>query len=47
MQYRKLGDTGMDVSELCFGTWRFSKEASDGTIETERRPLMSCLLMVL
>jgi aryl-alcohol dehydrogenase-like predicted oxidoreductase len=34
MEYRKLGSTGTEVSELCFGTWRFAKE-SDGTVETD------------
>jgi aryl-alcohol dehydrogenase-like predicted oxidoreductase len=36
MQYRKLGNTGTDVSALCFGTWRFAKEADDGTVETDK-----------
>ncbi len=35
MEYRKLGATGTDVSELCFGTWRFAAE-SGGTVETTR-----------
>jgi aryl-alcohol dehydrogenase-like predicted oxidoreductase len=35
MQYRKLGSTGVDVSALCYGTWRFGKE-SNGTVETDR-----------
>ncbi|WP_276253216.1 aldo/keto reductase [Halomontanus rarus] len=35
MEYTKLGSTGLDVSKVCFGTWRFSKE-SDGTVETDR-----------
>ena len=26
MEYTKLGSTGIDVSRLCFGTWRFGKE---------------------
>jgi aryl-alcohol dehydrogenase-like predicted oxidoreductase len=34
MRYRKLGSTGTEVSELCFGTWRFAKE-SGGTVETD------------
>ena len=36
MEYRRLATTGVEVSELCFGTWRFGLEADDGTIETVR-----------
>lgn len=35
MQYTSLGSTGTEVSELCFGTWRFGK-TSNGTVETDR-----------
>jgi len=35
MEYVRLGDTGLEVSRLCFGTWRFGKE-SDGVLETDR-----------
>lgn len=35
MEYRRLGSTGLSVSPLCLGTWRFGKE-SDGTLETDR-----------
>jgi len=35
MEYTKLGATGAEVSQLCYGTWRFGAE-SDGTIETDR-----------
>lgn len=35
MEYRKLGTTGVDVSSICFGTWRFGVE-TDGTVETDR-----------
>jgi aryl-alcohol dehydrogenase-like predicted oxidoreductase len=35
MEYTKLGSTGLDVSTLCFGTWRFNNE-SGGTVETDR-----------
>ena len=35
MEYVSLGDTGLQVSRLCFGTWRFGKE-SDGVVETTR-----------
>lgn len=33
MEYVTLGPTGMNVSQLCFGTWRFGHE-SDGVVET-------------
>lgn len=35
MQYRQLGSTGVRVSELALGTWRFGKE-TNGVIETGR-----------
>ena len=35
MEYRRLGSTGVEVSSLCFGTWRFGQE-SDGVVETGR-----------
>ena len=35
MEYTKLGSTGTDVSQLCFGTWRFAKERG-GVVETNR-----------
>ncbi|WP_226022809.1 aldo/keto reductase [Halomicrobium salinisoli] len=35
MEYRRLGETGLQVSPLCFGTWRFGKE-HEGTVETGR-----------
>ncbi|MEY7848441.1 aldo/keto reductase [Natrarchaeobius sp. A-rgal3] len=35
MEYRRLGRTGIRVSELCFGTWRFGKETG-GVLETDR-----------
>ena len=36
MEYSKLGSTGVDVSSLCFGTWRFNLE-KDGVVETDRK----------
>ncbi|MFB6107166.1 MAG: aldo/keto reductase [Halobacteriaceae archaeon] len=36
MEYTTLGPTGTEVSRLCFGTWRFGKEAADGSFETTR-----------
>jgi aryl-alcohol dehydrogenase-like predicted oxidoreductase len=35
MEYTKLGSTGVDVSEICLGTWRFGME-SEGVLETDR-----------
>ncbi|WP_049917084.1 aldo/keto reductase [Halogeometricum pallidum] len=35
MDYRTLGSTGLKVSPLCLGTWRFGME-SDGVTETNR-----------
>ncbi|SFL08836.1 Predicted oxidoreductase [Halogranum rubrum] len=35
MDYRRLGSTGTQVSELCFGTWRFGRE-TNGVLETDR-----------
>jgi aryl-alcohol dehydrogenase-like predicted oxidoreductase len=35
MEYTKLGNTGLEVSKLCLGTWRFGKE-SGGVVETGR-----------
>ena len=35
MDYVRLGSTGLQVSPLCFGTWRFGKE-HDGVVETDR-----------
>ena len=36
MEYTTLGDTGTTVSQLCFGTWRFSKSHDGETVETDR-----------
>lgn len=35
MDYRRLGSTGIRVSELCLGTWRFSKETG-GVVKMDR-----------
>lgn len=35
MDYTTLGNTGLEVSQLCLGTWRFGKE-SGGVVETDR-----------
>ncbi len=34
MEYKTLGSTGLRVSELCFGTWRFGKRTGD-VLETD------------
>ncbi|MEF8853251.1 MAG: aldo/keto reductase [Haloarculaceae archaeon] len=37
MEYRRLGTTGLEVSPICFGTWRFGLEHEDsGVMETDR-----------
>ena len=35
MEYVRLGSTGLTVSRLCLGTWRFGRE-TDGVVETDR-----------
>lgn len=35
MEYVTLGQTGLTVSQLCFGTWRFGRK-SNGVVETNR-----------
>ncbi|MFC4989763.1 aldo/keto reductase [Saliphagus infecundisoli] len=35
MEYVRLGSTGLEVSPLCLGTWRFGQE-SGGVVETDR-----------
>jgi aryl-alcohol dehydrogenase-like predicted oxidoreductase len=35
MEYRRLGSTGLEVSPVCLGTWRFGKETG-GVVETDR-----------
>lgn len=42
MQYRQLGSTGLRVSELALGTWRFGKE-TNGVVETTRDDAMTLL----
>jgi 1-deoxyxylulose-5-phosphate synthase len=45
MNYRHLGATGTKVSELCFGTWRFGRQAGDTveTSETEAHELLDAV----
>jgi len=42
MEYTRLGSTGLRVSKLCFGTWRFNQE-SDGDVETDRETAFDLL----
>ncbi|AGN00821.1 aryl-alcohol dehydrogenase [Salinarchaeum sp. Harcht-Bsk1] len=35
MEYVRLGETGLEVSPLCLGTWRFGEESGD-VVETDR-----------
>ncbi len=42
MEYTTLGATGMRVSQLCFGTWRFGKRHGD-TVETDREEAFELL----
>jgi len=42
MEYTRLGSTGLRVSKLCFGTWRFNQE-SDGEVETDRETAFDLL----
>jgi len=32
----RMGETGLEVSELAFGTWRFGRETAAGNLETDR-----------
>ena len=38
-----LGTTGLDVSELAFGTWRFGRETAEGNLETDRTTALDLL----
>ncbi len=42
MEYTRLGSTGLEVSVLCFGTWRFNKRSS-GVLETDRETAQELL----
>ena len=37
LEYVRLGETGLSVSELSLGTWRFGRETEDGTVEIGER----------
>lgn len=36
MEYTKLGSSGLDASQIYFGTSRFNKKRGDGAVETDR-----------
>lgn len=36
MEYVRLGDTGVEVSKLCLGTWLFGTETEDGIVVTDK-----------
>ena len=38
-----LGHTGLDVSEIAFGTWRFGRETAEGNLETDRETAFDLL----
>ena len=35
LDFVPLGRTGLQVSELAFGTWRFGRETDQGTVEID------------
>ncbi|MFC7076651.1 aldo/keto reductase [Haloarcula halophila] len=37
LEYVRLGETGLSVSELSLGTWRFGRETEDGSIEIDEQ----------
>ena len=39
----RMGETGLEVSELAFGTWRFGRETAAGNLETDRETAMELL----
>jgi aryl-alcohol dehydrogenase-like predicted oxidoreductase len=39
----RLGETGLEVSKLVFGTWRFGRETESGNLETDRDTAMALL----
>lgn len=36
LEFVRLGETGLQTSELQFGTWRFGKETEEGNLEIDR-----------
>lgn len=43
MEYVRLGRSGVEVSQLCLGTWMFGTEGQDGTVATDREEAMEVL----
>jgi aryl-alcohol dehydrogenase-like predicted oxidoreductase len=43
VEYTKLGSTGVDVSQLCFGTWRFNNQTDEGSVETDHEEALELL----
>ncbi|WP_255197202.1 aldo/keto reductase [Halorarius litoreus] len=43
LDFVPLGSTGTQVSELCFGTWRYGRENDDGEIEIDRARALDLL----
>ncbi|MEF8814406.1 MAG: aldo/keto reductase [Halovenus sp.] len=39
----RMGRTGLSVSELAFGTWRFGRETAAGNLETDRETAFDLL----
>ena len=39
----RMGETGLSVSELVFGTWRFGRETAKGNLETDRETAVDLL----
>jgi aryl-alcohol dehydrogenase-like predicted oxidoreductase len=39
----QLGNTGLSVSELAFGTWRFGRETDAGNLEIDRSRALELL----
>lgn len=36
MEYVRLGQSGLEASQLCLGTWMFGTESEDGVVATDR-----------
>ena len=43
MEYVQLGETGLEVSQLCLGTWMFGTESEDGVVATDREQAQDLL----
>jgi len=47
MQYARLGDTGLMVSELCLGCMTFGREADEETSRAQLGGDVSCLELAI